>query len=315
MLKFVIAALFQVILASGFAQSYSLQNLGQPFHSTNLDVRWKAPTNAWPSTVWVYQLTSKPFPPQVASNLLSICGLSEKDRKSFNGQQVIYKDRDSFPDKQLGIGSSSVFYITVSHYGPTNLAVDVPGMADMPRLTTNFLTKLGIPVWEVEKSTNGGPNFHFWEPLREYYVGGKTITNVEFRAVDFRRSVDGAAVLGVGAAGDGQIEFGPRGVPVKIDISWPGLERHKSYPAATPETVINWIRSGRAVQGMLSTDSEGINWATVKILTITKAQFCYYAGDRFNHSPWLMPIASLWTTIDTGHGSIDVEIDCPLVDL
>jgi hypothetical protein len=26
------------------------------------------------------------------------------------------------------------------------------------------------------------------------------------------------------------------------------------------------------------------------------------------------PFAALWTTVDTGHGNIDVEINCPIID-
>jgi hypothetical protein len=26
------------------------------------------------------------------------------------------------------------------------------------------------------------------------------------------------------------------------------------------------------------------------------------------------PLVALWTTVDTGHGNIDVEIDCPIID-
>src|SRR5208283_4017623 len=139
----------------------------------------------------------------------------------------------------------------------------------------------------------------------------ETITNIEFRAVDFRRSVDRAPFLGAGAGGDGEIEFGEHGKIIKIDLSWRNLERYKSYPAATPETIIKWMRQGKAVQSPSDTE---VNWLTVKSLTIEKAQLSYYAGDRFAPCDWLMPLVSLWTTVDTGHGNIDVEIDCPIID-
>jgi hypothetical protein len=40
----------------------------------------------------------------------------------------------------------------------------------------------------------------------------------------------------------------------------------------------------------------------------------YYAGERTSPSEWLMPYLALWTTVDTGNGNVDVEIDCPIID-
>jgi hypothetical protein len=37
-------------------------------------------------------------------------------------------------------------------------------------------------------------------------------------------------------------------------------------------------------------------------------------GDRFAPSDWLYPFAALETTVDTGRGNVDVEIDCPIID-
>ena len=38
------------------------------------------------------------------------------------------------------------------------------------------------------------------------------------------------------------------------------------------------------------------------------------ASTVFGSGLGLMPLVSLWTTVDTGHGNVDVEIDCPIVD-
>jgi hypothetical protein len=76
------------------------------------------------------------------------------------------------------------------------------------------------------------------------------------------------------------------------------MERYKSCPTTTPETIVKWIREGKAVQGGIPMNSEAIDWPTVKSLTINKADLCYYAGERFAPSQWLMPLLSLWTTVD-----------------
>jgi hypothetical protein len=57
-----------------------------------------------------------------------------------------------------------------------------------------------------------------------------------------------------------------------------------------------------------------IDWPTVKSVKIKKAVPMYYAGNRLAPSDWLYPFAALWTTVDTGNETINVEIDCPIVD-
>ena len=301
----------------GFSQSLSLNKLGDPFQRTNLEVRWDAPTNVLPRTVWIYHLLPRTFPSEAIANLVAIGGFTEKDITKSNADEVVYKSAGKHPVEQLAVSHSGIEYlhtIKEAQFGPTNLAEGVPEMSQMPELTTNFLAKLGISLSDIEKTTNSAPNFHFWEPLTKYFVNHTFITNIEFRAVGFRRAIDGAAFLSSGTGGDGEIEFGEHGKIIKIDISWRNLDRFKSYPAATPETIAKWIREGKAVQGPVPDDSGGIDWPTVKNLTVKKAQLSYYAGDRFAPSDWLMPLVSLWTTVDTGHGNVDVEIDCPIVD-
>lgn len=220
------------------------------------------------------------------------------------------------PDKQLGISSShgTIYYESVTSYGPTNLAKDVPDMNQMPGLTTNFLSELKIDISQIETNSSGAPDFRFWQPFKEYFLKDKIVTNVEFRAVVFRRSVDGAKILGAGAAGNGELFFGEHGQPVKIDIAWPDLEHYKPYPTVTPDTIIKWIGEGKAVHGGILMNLPDIDWSTIRSLTIHEAEINYYAGDRLSPSDWLMPIVSLWTTVDTGQFKTDLEVDCPVID-
>jgi hypothetical protein len=79
--------------------------------------------------------------------------------------------------------------------------------------------------------------------------------------------------------------------------------------------MVQSIRAGKAIQGMIPDNLNEIDWRTVKSVTIKKAEPSYYAGgDPFAPSDWLRPYAALWTTVDTGYGTIDVEIDCPIID-
>lgn len=304
-----------MIWTTGFSQSLSLQTLGEPFECSSSVIHWNVPTNSISTMVWVYRLLPKKFPPEAISNLVASCGFTAKNEAVSNNNEVFYASPGTHPSKQLGISSSHgiIFYEAVTDYGPTNLASDVPQMHQMLNLTTNFLSELGIDTSEIPKNSTGSANFRFWEPFKEYFLKDKIITNIEFRAVDFRRSVDGGNVLGAGTAGNGQIFFGEHGKPVKIDIAWPNMERFKSYPTVTPDIIVKWIGEGKAVHGGILMNLPDIDWSTIKSLTLNKAQISYYAGDRVSPSEWLIPLVSLWGTVDTGQFKTDLEVDCPVI--
>jgi len=152
----------------------------------------------------------------------------------------------------------------------------VPQESQFPNLTTNFLKEIDIDLSDIEKKADGTPDFHFWSPLTMYSVNRTVLTNIAFRAVNFRRSVAGAWFVGNGAGGDCQIEFGEHGKPSQIRLSWRNLERQKAYPVGAPATILKWIHEGKAVQGMIRMDAESINWRTVKSVSITNAKLCYY---------------------------------------
>lgn len=315
--KIIVGALLLLFVwTTCFSQGISLQTLGEPFECSRSIIHWNVPTNTLPSTVWVYYLMPKDFPPEAISNLVASCGFTEKNEVRSNNNEVFYASPGRMPDKQLGISSSHgiIFYESVSHYGPTNLATDVPQMSQMLNLTTNFLSAFGIDTSQIPKDSTGSPSFRFWEPFKEYFLKDKIVTNIEFRAVDFRRSVDGGNILGAGTAGSGEIFFGEHGIPVQIDISWPNLERMKSYPTVSPDTIVKWIGEGKAVHGGILLNLPDIDWSTIKSMTIEKAQICYYAGSRVSPSEWLTPIVSLWTTVDTGQMKIGLEVDCPIIN-
>src|SRR6266536_3244665 len=44
------------------------------------ELEWKASTNGWPESLWVYKVVSQEFSEPVISNLLAIASLSPKDR-------------------------------------------------------------------------------------------------------------------------------------------------------------------------------------------------------------------------------------------
>ena len=294
-----------MLCAAGFAESPPLERMGTPFHRADLDVRWNVPSNALPSEVWVYRPVATKFSPAVISNLMVACSFSDKEKVQDNADGLAFKNSDGSRTLSISFANGRIDYVAATDYGPTNLTKGVPPMEQMPELTTNFLEKIGVDLSDIDKDEKGAPALNFSEPLTLYFINPTTITNIEWRAARFRRAVDGASFIGSNC----EIDFGEYGKVSKISFPWQGMERYKKCRTADATKIISWIRNGKAVQGRLPMDGSGINWKTVKSLTVERAKLCYQSTQSF-----IYPIVALWTTVDTGNGNVVVEIDCPIFD-
>jgi len=193
---------------------------------------------------------------------------------------------------------------------------DVPGESKALRLTKKFLPEIGIDLADIGKKENSSqPDFHVFDMGVTYFIDRKPLKNTEGRGVRFGRSVDGISFISIGSGGDGEIHFGDHGTVTRLLITWRNMQRDKSFPVLTPQLMMESMRKGKAIQGLIPDSVDAIDWKTVENVTIKKAKPCYYAGgDRFSPSDWLQPYAALWTTVDTGHGNVNLEIDCPVID-
>jgi len=273
----------------------------------DLDVRWAASMKNLPSEVRTYRLLPNRFSAEVISNVLGICSFLQKDEKEQGTNGLVFQTAEGARKLFVSFASGTIHYdIPEPQYGPGKLAQDVPDMRQLPQLATNFVRHIGIPISDItgyfETDT-----FNFSEPLTMYYVGDTTITNIGFRSVKFRRSVDGIPIVG----GDGGgFDIGEHGKIIKIDMAWHNLEHGASYPTVSREMIMSFLKQGKAFQGLLPMSTGEIDWKTVKSVTIKKALPCYFAGN----SDRLVPFLVLFTTIDTGQGNMDVQIECPVID-
>ena len=313
-MKYLVVVLaIMISLTTGFSQTLSFK-FGTPFRRTDLDIRWKVATNKIPNRVWVYRLLPNSFSPDTVSYLKSLGSFTDNDRRRSNAGGVLFAKAGSAKNLSISFTIGAVEFQSAKYYGPTNLAKNVPPMSEIPALTKGFLREMGISVEDIVKQSDGAPEFHFSESATEYSANHTLITNITFRSVSFRRAVDGADWVGNNTGGDCHVEFGEYGRPATISLSWRKLERYKEYPIGTHSAIIDSIRRGKAVQNMIPMDADPINWATVKSVTVMKAEICYYGGGPFAPSDWLIPFVALWTTVDRGNEKIDVEIDSPIID-
>jgi hypothetical protein len=273
----------------------------------DLSLRWEAPTNGWPRSVWVYRLLPNNFSPEVISNAMALCLLTAKEITKRDMSGIGCRSADGSRKLSIAFSSGRIDYEAPERrYGPTNLAVGVPTMAELPELATNVIQKLGIDLSDL-KGYYDASKFYFGGPETWYYVDKAIVTNFAYRTVSFRRSVEGIPISG----GDGgTIDFGEHSKIRRIAISWRKLEPIKSFQTYSPEMVMRQFRGGKAIQGLVPGNFSGINWRTVKSVIITHAMPGYCSGN----SDVLYPFLALTALVETDEGKVEIEIDTPLID-
>jgi hypothetical protein len=263
----------------------------------DLDVRWDASKKAIPSKVWIYHLLPNDFSTTAISNVMAICSFSANEQIARNENGMAFQSSDGSQKLAISFSSGNIEYVTVEpHFGPTNLAKEVPSMSRLPELTTNLLEKIGIPLsavtgyFETDK-------FNLWEPLTMYFVSNTVITNITFRGVNFRRAVDEIPVV---ACDGGRIYFAEHSQISKLSITWHNLTRYKSFPTLKPKAIMQLLRQGKMIQEPVPMNVGEIDWPHVKSVTIKKAQPLYFAGETDRLYP--------------GNGIVEVGVDCPIFD-
>jgi hypothetical protein len=292
---------------AGFAQNPPWKEGGISIPArANLDVRWEA-TNEFPRKVWTYQLLPNDFSPEIISNIMILCSFTEKDKVQQDTNGVTFKSPDGSRTLSISFPSGGIRYDTPEpHYVlKPDFFKGVPPMEEMPELTKNILQTMGIELSEIQKKTNGIPYFYFSERGYEYFPNHTVVTNTWARTVVFRRSVDGMVVVGTIC----ELYFGEHGKISKLSITWPRLQRIKSYRTVSKKDVINFLREGKADRGPAPDNAPYIDWPSIKSVTITEAMPSYLIdGTR------LYPYLTLDATIDTGRGTAVVAILCPIID-
>ncbi len=285
---------------------------------TNLLVRWKATWQPWPAKLWVYQVLPAKLSPVISSNLITWSSLpkshGDTNEMMFSGPSGVLQLRNSY--------GAMNYIATPRDFGPDYRPLNLPGTNELFPLTTNFLSKMGINLSEIPKVENGRPEIIFTEYPFTFFQNGVWITNLDFRTAWFYRAIDG--VKCDSEIGAGRIEFGDNGKIIQIILNWQNLQRDKLYSAATPQTILQWIREGKAYQKqMVLSDREVfIDWSTVKSLTITNAAARYWRESLFDrelaHQSILpngvFPYAEIFGTVDTGKTNLNVELICPVID-
>ena len=306
MKKITLLSLIQIIcVTAGFAQSPPWRANGEAISARpDLTVHWQDSTK-FPRKVWIYQLVPNKFPPEIISNVMILCSFTEKDKVEDDTNGIAFQCADHSRTLSIAFSSGEIEYETPEvHYSPTNLAVGVPSTNQLPEVAKDVLSKLHINFSDII-GWLGTNKVDFSEPLTMFFVGHTTITNIPYRTVYFRRSVDGMPIAGHFY----RFNVGERGKISKVSIAWPDLKRVKSYPTVSQKEVVSFLRKGNAIRGPVPTNVGDIDWPNIKSVTIKKAVPSYQMDNNR-----LYPFLFLDVLVDTGNGVVEIAMNCPIID-
>jgi hypothetical protein len=293
---------------AGYAENPRWQAYGTPINAaSNLVVHWNVSLQTIPAKVWVYESSPNVFSSKIIANLLKLCSLEDTNRPRETVNGLSFQSPDKSRSFSASFADGKIRYETAEHsYGPTNLAVGVPGTNLMPRLTLNFVKKAGLSLADIT-GYFGTNKIEFSEFGTMYYTDDSVVTNMVYRVGYFRRAVDNIPVIG---SDGGSIYYGEQGKVNKLTLTWQNWKRSKAYPTISKTAVVDFFHQGKMRQGLLPDSIGEIDWATVKTVTIKNALPFYFAGD----SRWLYPFLVLTASVETSRGSFEVQVECPIFD-
>jgi hypothetical protein len=320
MKRFFLIVLFGFCLI-GFAQPVPFRGLGYPFKiQTNVPVNWQAPTKHLPKTFWIYRAVPAKVSPATISNLVALGSFTDKERKEFPDYPHLIAYDGPAGKMSLRINTDWAY---IDYSDPDaddwHITNGVPNRQQAFKLAKRWLPKLGIDERQLFTNPNGGTKFYGASDTVFFYPreGGPVFaTNTHSYEVVFYRAFDGIEFSGGCARGGGLIDFAHDAKISHILVSWRNYKREKRYPAATPETLLKWIREGKAVWWPAGGAPTYPDWDSAKKIAITKITPLYYseAYDE-NDTPQYAayPFAEMEAVADIGTTNLIFNLDCPII--
>jgi hypothetical protein len=311
--------------AASFAQNIPFHHLGYSFKSqtniANIDLVWTAPTNDLPRALWIYRALPSEVSPKVIANLKTLGSFTDKDRKEIPDSPRIISYANPSGKKTLLINPDwSFIQYKDSDADDMHITEGVPDKEQAFKIATKWLPKLGIDRSQLAKKPHSSDlQVNVGEETAILYKsrdGPAYATNISMREVFFMRSFDGVEISGGTGRGGCAIGIGNHARISQIFMSWRKYERDKSYPTATPQTLLKWIHEGKVVWRP-SPDEFYPDWSSVKKMVITKVTPYYYSEGYSEYDKpqnWVAPFAELEAKIETDQTNSTIYLDCPIID-
>lgn len=312
---------FCFLVAGPFALAAGPALDGPPFSAQGTSIEWKAPTNRWPATVWVYKPVPQNFSAPTVSNLMATGGFAKKDKTHVEGQPP-FKDKRMmyFANKgrtrHLGI-FPPLGYLYYRDDEATLLgrerARGVPTETEARELALQYVDRLGIPRSElVHKEDGSGIYVARTVDTRNWFdkANQEQVKEVIRRGVSFVRQVDGISLTGLGTDGGLNIAFTVEGKIASLELIWRNLERHQSRKVCSHSEMVERIKKGQAKVHPFHTGS----LSGVKKLTINKATPYYLGQDGETLQEFMYPFASLEGEIEFEDSrKVGIALKCPML--
>ena len=301
---------------AGLSADFKLE--GEPFAIPNLEVVWKAPSNALPEKLWVYKCVSQEFSSNVISHLMALGDFNEADRTHIQGQAP-FKDRriryyaNQERTRHLGIfpelGWIDYADETANYYGKER-AKGVPSESETLELALKLLQNLEIEQGQLA-GKEGTSQPYVYRSVRDRSFkdpdSGEKVKEVIRRGVSFVRRLDGINFTGMGADGGVGVAFGPRGRLASLEVVWRNLQRHKSYEVMQAADMVKAVKNGEAKRVPM----DGGNPQTAGRLTVVKVTPFYLGDEGSSRQEFAYPFAALECTVDGGSNRIVLK--CPII--
>jgi hypothetical protein len=314
-LKFAKLLALSIIFVSGSfcspADSFRLEGLKGAAYlpSTNIETVWRA-TNDLPRQLWVYQVVPQNFSMAVISNLLQISGFSWKNLTKRPDPYVEDKKLLRFVnDKQnwtryLEIAPTLgwVEYYAGSQAKPP--FEGVPSEEETKSLAMDVLFQLGIDRSLLKEGRR-------LEGIQGSLSrdGQKLTTNVVSRGVSFGRKIDGIESRNSGCF---SIDFETHARITKFSLSWRNLQPYRACPVATPDEIMNFIKTGQTILPVQSYDWTGADHA--EKLTIVEATPIYFDREGDKSLDFVYPYVGLIVEANLENSKrATFYLECPIL--
>jgi hypothetical protein len=272
--------------------------------TAGMKIIWAVPTNVWPPTnkIWTYKIIPQHFSDVVVSNLMAIGSFTNDQARpsnSLNEKTGLHFGHDWL--KHLAIDPTHGFIdyhddsarakMTSAITNVPEPVVGVPDKEESRRFGLKYLQLAGIdtsqlvnPRWYTETRTWTNPKTQ------------TEIKEIEMRAVDFERRINGLIADGAGIA---YVGFGNNAKVFDLKISWRNLEPYKPLDNfVTPEQIMQSIQNGKIP--FLPRIRGAWTFGKVKTLTITGMTAYYQMKPGDEQMDFVTPILQFSANMNNG---------------
>lgn len=292
-----------------------------PFSIGNAEIVWRAATNHLPASLWVYKEIPAEFSPQMISNIMALGEFRKTDQKKvpvyypIREKSLLHfesKDKTRRLDLVPAFGwidySDSKAIVSTKRDGPVE---GIPTLDHAVELAVKYAAQMGIERFELatkQKSSELKTRFTAGHRRWDDKELDKTVLETNMVGVNLIRKLDGLDFAGGWGSGGLWIDFGNRAKVALLKMSWRNLQRHKSYPVASRQTMMEQIKRGEA-----SMVGPPINPADLKKVVIKAITPFYWAGIGYNPHALVYPFAVLEAHVSLGQTNVALELNCPIL--